>query len=154
MKTPKSALSDDNTICGIASHPPLCQCFRKVEGDNTPTNNEKKLYCSVPGCNCTKDSLPQTTTKDWEEAFIRKFFVYRLNDRSGTAPHVGAQHDVVDFISSLIESTKQEERKKVQVDERMRAVEILHKYFMTTTRKESLDVIEIAQKEIMSDLSE
>lgn len=92
---------------------------------NTTTNNKERCvgncpntckvhmgeyqFCTNEGCKC---HLPQTTTKDWEKEFISKFFVYRLKG-DNQKDHVGAQHDAVDFISSLIEFTKQEERKKV-----------------------------------------
>lgn len=104
---------------------------------------------------CPKHALPQDTPKEWDE--LEKIIDLNSADFA-SLPSAGyfAEYKITitEKLKSLIESTKQEERKKVQVDERMRAVEILHKYFMTTTRKESLDVIEIAQKEIMSDLSE
>ena len=119
---------------------------------NTPTNNERekkfKAQMTVDSIEYSFAPLPQTTTKDWVED------IQAITRYYGVDPEKNIKEMLTNLVADLIESTKQEERKKVQVDERMRAVEILHKYFMTTTRKESLDVIEIAQKEIMSDLSE
>ena len=42
-----------------------------------------------------------------------------------------------------------EAREKIQKEERLRAVEILHKYTLKTNSLEALDLIEKAQKEIL-----
>ena len=77
---------------------------------NTPTNNEENLI-NQELHNREMASKPIFTTQDtekgWEEEFVRKFFVYKLKD-DGQKDHVGAQHDAVAFIQSLISQTKED----------------------------------------------
>jgi len=86
---------------------------------NTPTNNESKKYYDYTGKgNVDLEAQNQNMNDSWTEEFISRFFVSRLNDNSGKAPHVGAQHDAVTYISSLLESARSDERKKVLRDMR------------------------------------
>ncbi len=81
---------------------------------NTPTNNESKKYYDYTGKgNVDLEAQNQNMNDSWTEEFISRFFVSRLNDNTGKAPHVGAQHDAVTYISSLLESARSDERKKV-----------------------------------------
>jgi len=81
---------------------------------NTPINNESKKYYDYTGKgNVDLEAQNQNMNDSWTEEFISRFFVSRLNDNSGKAPHVGAQHDAVTYISSILESARSDERKKV-----------------------------------------
>lgn len=84
---------------------------------NTPTNNESKKYYDYTGKgNVDLEAQNQNMNDSWTEEFISRFFVSRLNDNSGKAPHIGAQHDAVTYISSILESARSDERKKTVRD--------------------------------------
>lgn len=53
---------------------------------------------------------------------------------------------LIDQIRQLLSSN----RERVRAEERLRATEILHKYFMATFDKKVMDTIEAAQKEILT----
>jgi hypothetical protein len=87
---------------------------------NTPTNNEENasnlLNFTDEIARAGWEHITTDTPNGWQKEFISRFFVSRLNDNSGKAPHVGAQHDAVTYISSLLESARSDERKKTVRD--------------------------------------
>lgn len=122
MEHPHKGVKCTNCIATYF-HPLLgCPKCGKYKDIYTPTNNEERCvgncpntckvhmgeyqFCTNEGCKC---HLSQTTTKDWEESIREEFKIFWLtyneDERYGRI--------FADWWIAKLESTKQEERKKV-----------------------------------------
>lgn len=69
---------DDNEICGIASHAPLCKCFRNpskpIENNEIVEGWEKMFDIEFPQCDCRNNMAPHfedsKVNRNWVKNFI------------------------------------------------------------------------------------
>jgi len=96
--------------------------------------------CAALMCSCNQQPAGSPSISNWEQEWDAKF--YSKTDQTCTWHR---NTDIKIFIRSLLSTAKEE----AKVQERFRAVEILHKYFMEATHIPTMNVLEAAQKEIL-----
>lgn len=101
-------------------------------------------YIPCPSCPCHPQN--HSTMEGWEEGFSQQFHEMTATWDDTQKTYVWPERKVKSFISKLLAK----ERESAEAEGRLQAFDILHNMAMETTGIPALDLIEEAQKRILS----